>query len=280
MKKLNVKLTGKQAGIIVCIAAAAAALLVYFFYFSPLLDTNDSSEQENVSMQTELDNLLKMKNEEDSYNSKTKDINDKIEGMLESLPSGIKAEDEILYAESLESGCGISVTNVGVDVPALVYSMEDGASSGSGTAASTAGTASADSSGTTESDAATASSGDGTVKGTVPTIGTTEDTEKTSYTGTLYETPLSVTFTANYDGFKKMLDSITSNSDIQSIESLSAAYDTGTGNITGTVVIDQYYLTDTDRAYNPPSITGVTSGTKNIFGSMEAPDVSDKANAS
>ncbi|MBE5962869.1 MAG: hypothetical protein E7256_16080 [Lachnospiraceae bacterium] len=87
--------------------------------------------------------------------------------------------------------------------------------------------------------------------------------------GGVYEvstTQVSLTYKADYEQFKKMVDYIQKYEERITIENVSIAFDQETGNLTGTISMNWYAMTGTDKVYEDPKVDGITSGKKNIFG--------------
>lgn len=89
-----------------------------------------------------------------------------------------------------------------------------------------------------------------------------------------YHSTLSITFRATYQALKDSIDIINSNPEKMNIASISASYDTETGNLSGTLVINQYAMIGTGKTYEPPVIDGVNIGTDSIFGTYEGEEES------
>lgn len=280
----DLKLKRRDLIILLYVAGIVLAALVYFLYFQPKLQENEAAATENFSLLTQYQNLATLSAKQEEYKSKIETDKLEIEQMTQNFPADIKAEDEILYARKLETDLGIAVSDVGVTDPILIYSLASGSPTEDGTAsANTASTTStASSADTTESDAAAAATDSATtVNGTLGgnaasqaasalqnAAGTGASSEDT---GVLYSTPVSMTFTSTYDQFKDLLDTVPKNEEKQSIESVSATYDTTTGNLMGTIVINKFLMTGTNQVYTTPDDTAVPKGTQNIFGTVTAP---------
>ena len=58
------------------------------------------------------------------------------------------------------------------------------------------------------------------------------------------------------------------------LDNVNASYDTSTGNLTGTIIVNMFSMTGTDNSYSEPDAGDVAYGTDNIFGTIEqaAPD--------
>lgn len=64
----------------------------------------------------------------------------------------------------------------------------------------------------------------------------------------------------------------------KSISNLSLSYEEQTGNIRGSMVVNMFSLTGTERTYESPSIPGIGVGTDNLFKSSETLNVGRENN--
>lgn len=85
----------------------------------------------------------------------------------------------------------------------------------------------------------------------------------------VYKNSLSISYLTTYGGFKKMMEFIQMNSERMNVDSVTASYDSQTGNLSGTMVIHQFSITGTEKVYEAPQFNGVKIGTDNIFGTIE-----------
>ncbi len=81
-----------------------------------------------------------------------------------------------------------------------------------------------------------------------------------------YYNTLTMAYDASYDDLKDMVDYIHDFDDRMTIPSITAAYDTETGNISGIINVRMYYLTETEKEYEEIPDTGIDHGVNNIFG--------------
>ena len=81
-----------------------------------------------------------------------------------------------------------------------------------------------------------------------------------------YYAILTMNYQATYDGFKEMLDYVAALPDRANMPNVSAEYDEESGGVVGSITLHMYYLTNTDREYEAPEITGVDKGVFDIFG--------------
>lgn len=81
-----------------------------------------------------------------------------------------------------------------------------------------------------------------------------------------YYNTLTMSYDASYDDLKDMVDYIHNFDDRMTIPSITAAYDSETGNISGVINVRMYYLTETNKEYEQVPDTGIRHGVSNIFG--------------
>ena len=85
----------------------------------------------------------------------------------------------------------------------------------------------------------------------------------------LYNNNILVSFKTSYDGLKEIMDYINENKNRMSVNNFSAAYDEGTGLVSGTTSINMYSVVGTDKEYVQQNLSGVSLGTDNIFGTLK-----------
>lgn len=85
---------------------------------------------------------------------------------------------------------------------------------------------------------------------------------------TLEQNKVTLSHTSSYQGIKDIIDYVYQHKNRMTIESFVLAYDESTGELAGTTVINCYSITGSDKAYVEQNLSGVTTGTNNIFGTM------------
>jgi len=86
-----------------------------------------------------------------------------------------------------------------------------------------------------------------------------------------YQSSITINYQTNYGGLKKAIDFINNYYEKMRIQSITAAFDNTTGNLTGTIIIDLFMLLGEGREAEPFDIHGIDIGTDNIFGTFELP---------
>ena len=81
----------------------------------------------------------------------------------------------------------------------------------------------------------------------------------------LYRAPVNYGFKSTYDGLKGMINFVFAQNDKKSIEGVTAAYNTETGNLEGTLDMNMYYMVGTGKDHVPATIPSVPTGVSNVF---------------
>lgn len=81
----------------------------------------------------------------------------------------------------------------------------------------------------------------------------------------VYKSAASYVCEAGYEQMKRAVDYVYDASNKSALSSLSISYDNETGKLTGTMAVDQYFITGWDNAYRETPVPRVPVGTANIF---------------
>lgn len=93
----------------------------------------------------------------------------------------------------------------------------------------------------------------------------------------MFDSASSLSFTTSYNGLKSLVKYIYSMPGRKSVDSISLS-PSADGYLTGSMTLDYYYLTGTEKAYIPMDIPSVTLGKDNIFGMLENEPTEDAQN--
>ena len=80
-----------------------------------------------------------------------------------------------------------------------------------------------------------------------------------------YRSNITVSFESPYEALKEVMKQINSFPNRMTVDTMTLSYDSETGNLKGTMVINCYSLKGTDKAYEPPIIPGIDFGVFNLF---------------
>lgn len=81
----------------------------------------------------------------------------------------------------------------------------------------------------------------------------------------LYKAPMTLNYTMNYADMMTFLNSLTNEEQRKSIDKITLSRDEASGNLIGTMNMNAYYLTGTDKEYKARKIEDVLTGSMNIF---------------
>jgi len=262
----NMKLGTKEIRLILYLGGVIIALMVYEFVFVPRMDRNTTLSEENQKLEKDVNNLKTMQSKADEYKADTASLQKDISGMLAKFPAEVKPEDAILYSKNMQEAMSMPITTVGIGDAVLVYTYGEGSES---TGTSTSGTTAASSQMTAEQDAATAAADQASTTSGTLSSGSSAAGSSSGEGSMLYKVPVSLSYTISYGNLKRCIGYIYSTTDRCSIDSVSLAYDTATGNLVGTMNLGMYYITGFDKTYTTPQIPGVGLGQTNLFGTVQ-----------
>lgn len=82
-------------------------------------------------------------------------------------------------------------------------------------------------------------------------------------------TPYELTVSGTYKQIKKALDWISKNNEHMSTTNISLTYDSSTGKLSGTIMVNYFAMNGNGVPYEEPDISGILIGSKNIFGTVK-----------
>ena len=237
LKKSDVSLLLAVIGILLVVGS-------YFLVYKKCGEKTDQLNAANAQLQTEVDYLQDLADHKQQYLDDTAAMQEEIDNILAQFPAAYKPEDEILYAKNLEEDFDVKIDTVTFGGSQAIEVATQ--TSAPATEQPAEGEA-------VEGDAAAAPA----------------QTEPVQPQKLLYASPVSVSIATTYNSIKDVITKITTDPDRKSIESLSLAFDSESGDLTGAMSFSMYSMTGTDKTYTTPEISGVHFGTNNIFNSAD-----------
>ena len=233
------------------------------------MEKADQIEDLNGALEEQLQDLLELAANKDFYVSETASIKDKISEYISEFPADVRPEDGIVLANKMENELGFQITNVGVGEKEFVASIdgsseEDLAQSQDQTMSEQANTQTQEQidniEGTdSQAEEALQNASDAAVA----------DQSSDSQVPVLYRTQVTLQFNGTYAGLKKAVLYVADQSGRMTLDNVNASYDTSTGNLTGTIIVNIFSMSGTERTYTEPDAGSVAYGTDNIFGTVE-----------
>ena len=81
----------------------------------------------------------------------------------------------------------------------------------------------------------------------------------------MYKQPVNYSFRCTYDGAKEMITYVLGQSQTKAIEGMSLAFDSETGNLMGTLDLNQYYMMGLEKEYQAVPVPVVPKGVNDVF---------------
>jgi len=211
-------------------------LLAWLYGYTPLQEKTAVLQAENVTLKAKADLYQAINANLPTYEEEIRQMKDKIATIGNSYPVYISREDEILFLANMENTyvSDIAVENITMSaVEEIIANVQ----------VETADTEAV----TQEAAAATE-----TAVAAGPDIH-------------MFKQPVNYSFRCTYKGAKDMISHLYAQTDKKSIEGMTLAYDSTTGNLMGSVDLNQYYMTGIDKLYQPTSVPPVPKGVRDVF---------------
>lgn len=241
----------------------------WYFGYRPQMEKADQIEDLNGALEEQLQDLLELAENKDFYVSETASIKDKISEYISEFPADVRPEDGIVLANKMENELGFQITNVGVGEKEFVASLDG--SSEEDLAQSQDQTMSEQANAQTQEQIDNIEGTDSQAEENLQNASdaAVADQSSDSQVPVLYRTQVTLQFNGTYAGLKKAVLYVADQSGRMTLDNVNASYDTSTGNLTGTIIVNIFSMTGTDRTYTEPDAGSVAYGTANIFGTVE-----------
>lgn len=248
-------------------------ILVFFvgwdFGYRPQMEKADQIEDLNGALEEQLQDLLELAANKDFYVSETASIKDKISEYISEFPADVRPEDGIVLANKMENELGFQITNVGVGEKEFVASLDG--SSEEDLAQSQDQTMSEQANAQTQEQIDNIEGTDSQAEEALQNASdaAAADQSSDSQVPVLYRTQVTLQFNGTYAELKKAVLYVADQSGRMTLDNVNASYDTSTGNLTGTIIVNIFSMSGTERTYTEPDAGSVAYGTDNIFGTVE-----------
>jgi len=241
----------------------------WYFGYRPQMEKADQIEDLNGALEEQLQDLLELAENKDFYVSETASIKDKISEYISEFPADVRPEDGIVLANKMENELGFQITNVGVGEKEFVASIDG--SSEEELAQSQDPTMSEQANAQTQEQIDNIEGTDSQAEADLQNASdaAAADQSSDSQVPVLYRTQVTLQFNGTYAGLKKAVLYVADQSGRMTLDNVNASYDTSTGKLTGTIIVNIFSMTGTDRTYTEPDAGSVAYGTANIFGTVE-----------
>lgn len=211
-------------------------LLAWLYGYTPLQEKTMALQAENITLKSKADLYQAINANLPTYEEGIATMERKIVDIANSYPVYISREDEILFLAGMENNYSSdiaieSITMSAVDEITAHVQVE-----------------------TADSEQVTQTAADATTEAVeaLPEI-------------RMYRQPVNYSFRSTYKGMKDMITYLYAQTDKKCVEGVTLAYDSSTGNLMGTMNLNQYYMTGIDKNYQPANVPTVPKGVRDVF---------------
>lgn len=274
---MNISMRDKK--LLLMFSGVAVFGLGWFFGYRPQMEEAANIEAANKPLEERLSNLLELAGSRDFYISETESAQNKINEYVAKFPSDVKEENGIVLAQNIENSLGMQISNVGIATKEFVASI-DGSTEEEIAEQNETMSEQANSQTREQIDEI-----EGTDSKAAEELQNASDiaaaqADSTSQTPVLYRTQDTLEFTGTYANLKDVVAYLAEQTGRLTIDNMNASYDTSTGYLTGSIVVNMFSMTGTGNTYTEPDAGQVAYGTSNLFGTLEKAAAANAAQTS
>lgn len=263
---MNISMRDKK--LLLMFSGVAVFGLGWFFGYRPQMEEAANIEAANKPLEERLSNLLELAGNRDFYISETENVQNKINEYVSKFPSDVKEENGIVLAQNIENSLGMQISNVGIATKEFVASI-DGSTEEEIAEQNETMSEQANSQTREQIDEI-----EGTDSKAAEELQNASDiaaaqADSTSQTPVLYRTQDTLEFTGTYANLKDVVAYLAEQTGRLTVDNMNASYDTSTGYLTGSIVVNMFSMTGTGNTYTEPDAGQVAYGTSNLFGTLE-----------
>ena len=263
---MNISMRDKK--LLLMFSGVAVFGLGWFFGYRPQMEEAANIEAANKPLEERLSNLLELAGNRDFYISETENAQNKINEYVSKFPSDVKEENGIVLAQNIENSLGMQISNVGIATKEFVASI-DGSTEEEIAEQNVTMSEQANAQTREQIDEI-----EGTDSKAAEELQNASDiaaaqADSTSQTPVLYRTQDTLEFTGTYANLKDVVAYLAEQTGRLTVDNMNASYDTSTGYLTGSIVVNMFSMTGTGNTYTEPDAGQVAYGTSNLFGTLE-----------
>lgn len=238
------KISQREKNLILVLLGLLLVLASYYLGYRTLQEQNEELKMQNQSLDSQIEVLQTISGEKDKYVKETENLQKEMDEFIQRFPSTLYEEDIIFYTKNIEQETNAYISSVttpdlqAVSIAApeetnLLRQFQD-------------------------------------ITGVISAYGFHND-GKVPDTSNMYlsKAESNVAYSVTYDGLKKMLKSITQDSNRKSIDNVSLVFNENTGDLAGSMTVNYFTLSGTGKEYLQPSVKGTLHGVDCIFGNLK-----------
>lgn len=274
---MNISMRDKK--LLLMFSGVAVFGLGWFFGYRPQMEEAANIEAANKPLEERLSDLLELAGNRDFYISETENAQNKINEYVSKFPSDVKEENGIVLAQNIENSLGMQISNVRIATKEFVASI-DGSTEEEIAEQNETMSEQANSQTREQIDEI-----EGTDSKAAEELQNAADiaaalADSTSQTPVLYRTQDTLEFNGTYANLKDVVAYLAAQTGRLTVDNMNASYDTSTGYLTGSIVVNMFSMTGTGNIYTEPDAGQVAYGTSNLFGTLEQAAAANAAQTS
>lgn len=238
------KISERDKKLLIYLCSGLLLLVAYFFGYTKYSEKKAVVQLEIDQLNTRYNDLKAKDDKRASYIAETEKNTSIINETAKLYPSEVTLEGEIYFTKLIEDASGAWVRQ-------WLYTQAEEVLPLSA-------------SDTTPNDT---TQGEGTTsEGATGGQTTSETIVPTTFKG--YKTVSTISFDADYNQLKNMINYINTYASRKVIQQISVAFDSSTGILTGTMAYNNYFIVGSTSTYTPYEIPSNGQGVTNVFGQM------------
>ena len=235
----------------------------YFFGYRPQMEEAQSIQASTEPLKTRLDDLLKLAADRDFYLKETEDINAKVSEYTSAFPADIRPEDGIVLSMNMENSLDMQISNVGLGTREFVASLDGSTEDPLADLPDQTLSEQANDQTQSQLDEIEGTDVIGEKERQAASDAEVENLNNVFTSPVLYRTQDTTQFTGTYASL--------------TLDNVNASFDSSTGNLSGSITVNLFFMAGTDQTYTEPDAGSVAYGTDNIFGTIESGKKSKKS---
>ena len=254
-------LSKRDTALLIGFGGVLFLIISWLYIASPLKEKTSTLQSENAQLKTTVDLYVSINANREEYETGVVTMEDGIDEMMSHYPSAIGRTDEIMFLANMEKSYAddLVIQSITMATPEEVVATIEADTTAVDAAT---GQAQAD---VAAAEAVAAIDGvavDPTYQGN---LDVTLASPKANMDVHLYKQPVNFTFRCTYSGAKEMITYLFAQIDRKGIDTMNLAFDSETGNLMGTMNMNQYYMVGTGKDYQPLAIPAMNRGVDDVF---------------
>lgn len=240
---MGIHLSKRDLSLLIGLAGALFLVAAWLFVYNPIVEETGKVEAGNIALKAKSDLYQSINANLPQYEKGIEDMKKEIAAIANQYPVHISREDEIMFLANMENmySSDLIVENITMSVvEEIIVENAETAASPDTVAEST------------ESPDASGENAEEVQSIPVPEVH-------------LYKQPVNYTFRCTYKGVKEMIQYLFAQTNKKGIEGMTLAFDSETGNLMGTLDLNQFYMMGIDKEYQSIKVPALPKGVKDVF---------------